>query len=851
MKQKTILITLFALLSTSLDMYGQNDQYSTGLFFSSHEEILDKRTSLCLTPDRSFVFNKSFSIEFDAKFRKGDGYYGLICRLIGDKSTNIDLISNLGSEKANFWLVVKDVIPLSYKLAEIPKGAFNSWIKIRMDIDMQNSKISVSFNGNKKEKTVKGISGLHDFEITFGACKNLKFLNADVSPMTIKDIVILNHNNKIFREWKLSKHSINEVYDEVATAKATVSNGRWLADKHIKWEKLKSLKVSHLIGIAKDEQEGVIYLIGQKYLLSYSVPTDKIDTIYYANGCPYNNYYNYFIFNSSSQQIWSYDFASSLINKFDFKNRSWEQSNFSYKEPDYAHHNKVISPVNGNLITFGGYGHYKYKSQFNIYDLSTNNWRQIDASNGIPPRYLSASGLDGNGHWLIFGGYGSKSGRQEVSPEFYYDLYSVDLKNYHVKKLCTYEVPAVPFVPCEGLVKKPNSNFFYTLFYNPDNFTSSLRLARFSTNDSKYTLYPDSIPYNFSDKESWCTFFLHEKSSTILAATAHKSDVEIYSLAYPPLLKSEVIQPAVSGRRWIVGLMVLVIFTGIICFLLIIFNRKKIQKKLHSLDIPFVASEGDKNMASFEIPKRKSKSSIYFLGGFQVFDREGNDITASFTPTLKQLFAIILLNTVKNGRGIYTNKLDEILWFDKSDNSARNNRNVSISKLRGLLEKVGNMVDIDQESSYWRVKMDGIYSDYMELTSMSEKFKHSDSGLTEAEILRFVQVAYQGELLPDFKIDWLDEFKADFSNLVLDTLSEFTTQPDVKKNHYLLNHIAECILKFDTTNEEAIVLKCTTLYKLGKKGLAKTAYDSFVREYYILLGTNYPVSFKDIIKQAN
>ena len=845
MKQRAILIILFACWSNCFVMFSKNDQNSSGLFFSSHEVTLDKRTSLYLTPDKPLVFNKAFSIEFQAKFRQGDGYYGLICRIIANKSTNIDLISNLASDKANFWLVVKDAIPISYKLDEIPKGSFNTWIKIRIDFDLQNSKICLTFNGNKREKFVKGLSELHDFDITFGACKNPKFLNTDVSPMTVKNIVILNHSNKAIRSWKLSKHSFNEVYDENISSKAIVSNGRWLADKHIKWEKLKSLKVSHLVGIAKNAKEGYFYLIGQKYLLSYSVSSDKIDTIYYKNGCPYNNYYNYFIYNSSTRQIWSYDFTSNIINKFDFTKKTWDQSSFEYKEPDYAHHNKIISPRNGNLITFGGYGHYKYKSQFNIYDLSDKKWLMVNASKDISPRYLSASGLDENNNWLIFGGYGSKSGRQEVSPEFFYDLYTVDLKNYKVKKLCTYKIPEIPFVPCEELVKKPHSNSFYTLLYNSGNFTSSLRLAEFRTDNSEYTIYPDSVPYNFSDIESWCTFFLYEKIPSIVVATAHKSDVEIYSIAYPPLLTSEVIQPVISNKHWIYGAFVLAFLLVVLGTVIMVFNKKKIKRKLIKYNLPLLTKDDNENVTNFEIPIRKSKSSIYLLGGFQVFDKTGSDITAAFTPTLKQLFIIVFLYTVKTGRGISTSKLNEILWFDKSDTSARNNRNVSISKLRGLLDKVGE-IDLEQENSYWRIRMEGVYSDFIELTSLNEKFKKPGSIPSEADILRFVHVAYQGVLLPNVQIDWIDEFKADFLNTILDLLSSFTENEEVKKNDHLLNYIADCILIHDTINEEAIALKCSILYRLGKKGLAKNAYDTFAREYKNLLGSDYPVSFNNL-----
>lgn len=842
-KLRTLLFSLIISLCTCFDMYSQNDQNSSGLFFSSHEVILDKRTSLSLTPDHPFNFKKKFSIQFDARFRRGDGYYGSICRIIGNGNTNIDLISNLASETANFSLVVTDTITYSYKLQEIPNSDFGKWIKVKMEFDLKNSTVSVSFNGVLKKKRVSGVSNLNNFDIVFGACSNPKFLNSDVSPMTLNNVVITDNNNNIYRHWKLTRHATNEVYDEIKGEKALVKNGTWLIDKHIKWEKEQSVKIQHLVGAAKNEVDGLIYFIGRDNMLIYSISDNSFDTITYSLGCPFKNYYNYYVYNRKTNKIISYDFKENKLNEFDIQTRTWGQSKFDYKEPDLAHHNKVISPIDGRLITFGGYGHYTYKGIIKTFSPTDTVWKTKDVSNEIFPRYLSAAGISNN-EWLIFGGYGSKSGRQEVSPEFYYDLYSYNIKTNNVKKVLQYKAPEIPFVPCEALIKRPGVNSFYTLLYNPNNFKTYLRLAEFNLSEPKYVIYSDSIPYDFSDIESWCTFFLDQKSSTLIAITLHNDDAAIFSLAYPALMSDDVIQSTKVFKTWIVWLFIFLIIIVLVA-LSVLFLRKK-KQVLKSVINNYVSLFDNQSFVSIDIPKRKSKSSIYFLGGFQVFDKEGEDISVAFTPTLKQLFIIILLNTVRNGRGISSNKLNELLWFDKSDNSARNNRNVSISKLRTILDKVGD-IDIDQESSYWRVKTTGVYSDYIELTSMSEKFRQQNSSLTDDEVLHFVQVAFRGELLPDFQIDWLDEFKADFSNLVLDTLSKFTTQSDVRKNLPLLNHIAECILKFDTTNEEAIVLKCTTLYRLGKKGLAKTAYDSFVREYHNLLGAKYPVTFNDMI----
>ena len=98
------LVILFSILFYGLDTFCQ-DEVLSGLFFSSHEVIQEKRTSLNLTPSGAFNYPDGFSLEMEANFRRGDGYYGYIFRIIGDEHTNIDLVSNLASTSSNFWLV--------------------------------------------------------------------------------------------------------------------------------------------------------------------------------------------------------------------------------------------------------------------------------------------------------------------------------------------------------------------------------------------------------------------------------------------------------------------------------------------------------------------------------------------------------------------------------------------------------------------------------------------------------------------------------------------------------------------------------------------------------------------------
>jgi hypothetical protein len=49
------------------------------------------------------------------------------------------------------------------------------------------------------------------------------------------------------------------------------------------------------------------------------------------------------------------------------------------------------------------------------------------------------------------------------------------------------------------------------------------------------------------------------------------------------------------------------------------------------------------------------------FGDFKAISKEGQDITGSFAPILRQLFLIIMLYTIKNGKGISSIKLKEFL----------------------------------------------------------------------------------------------------------------------------------------------------------------------------------------------
>ena len=230
------------------------------------------------------------------------------------------------------------------------------------------------------------------------------------------------------------------------------------------------------------------------------------------------------------------------------------------------------------------------------------------------------------------------------------------------------------------------------------------------------------------------------------------------------------------------------------------------------------------------------------FGGFQVIDSDGNDITGSFTPLLKKLLLFIMLNSLKQNKGVSSQILSETFWFDKSTESARNNRAVNIVKLKSLIDKVGQAT-ISKDTGYWKFEYDPAtmnidYADYLNILG-----KHGD--MNRADISDLLSIIDNGSFLQNTNAEWLDQYKSEVSNEIIDALVDFIGKSDPEPDFIL--HLANCMFTFDIASEEAMILQCQTLFKLGKHSLAKKSYAKFVKEYETLYDEEYSRSFSNVL----
>jgi hypothetical protein len=271
-------------------------------------------------------------------------------------------------------------------------------------------------------------------------------------------------------------------------------------------------------------------------------------------------------------------------------------------------------------------------------------------------------------------------------------------------------------------------------------------------------------------------------------------------------------------------------------------------------------------------PAPARRSSIWLFGPFEVIDKEGHDITRLFTPLLKELFLIITTYTIRNGKGISSEGLNELLWHDKAEKDAKNNRSVNIAKLKVILEKIGHCV-INKESGYWQFQLlepqaspDPAHEpqaspdphpardpqaspdppttlDYRRFANLVQGHPVTDT----AFIHQLLDIIKRGPFLYQTEYNWLDDIKSDISNTIIDRCLNYIQSHDIAEFPEFIIEIANCIFYFDQLNEDALAFKCKSLILIKRHTLASNTYHKFVKDYKDIYSTDFDKTLQEII----
>lgn len=832
--KKFILLSL--LLSCFITTHAKD--INTGLFINSNHYKGEKRTSLSLENEKPISLKKETKLSFDMYIRNENPVFGFVFRIVTNTQENIDLVFSPGFGFGNtLALVINDK---TYPIAE--NLVYEKWIPVQITLSKKDNNLTLNY-GEDKAKFAHSFEQTESFITQFGVCKYDKFTSNDSAPINIKNIKIFQ-NDRLFRYWKLGKNAGNICYDEISNVPAIVTNSHWLIDDNSHWKTIYELHTKIAPQYAFDSKRGIIYIVeNSQKIRTFNIHTKKDSVIFIRKGYLAGEKVSQLIFDPTQNSLISYNLTEKRLSYFKVGSSEWSSEIPPQDDSRFWDHTASFYPKDSSLYTFGGYGHFEYNNK--LYHINLKNGKFTEKI--IPeifPRYTPTSTIVGD-KMYIFGGRGSKQGRQELSPQSFYDLYSIDLKTFKTNKLWEYKGTQYTFMPGSNMVYMPSEKCFYTITNVDGN-----RLAKFAMNDSTITFIGKSTKEDIQVDYLYQTLYYSPELSKFFAVVTlqntNSGKLRIFEIDYPTINEFDAVQKPVQKSK-------IPYFILIVCLLLLIARFWFIRKKKKTVDtkmekvstdvpqkaVPVVAHE---TLTSLPLFFNRTKSSICLLGGFSVYNKNGIDITDKFSPTLKNLLILLIVSSEKGTRRITGDSINQLLWGDKYADSARNNRNVSVRKLRILLEDVGDF-EI-RSSNYWSVSYGpNIFCDYHQVM---EYIQHPDLTQDEASFNKLIELILYGPLLPDIALAWMDGFKSDLSNLVIDLLNDLLEKMSEEDTQSRIR-IADAILSHDVLNEEALRIKCRALFYSEKKGPAKNAYDNFCKEYLTLIGEPYDHTFVEII----
>jgi len=811
-----------------------------GLQFNSEDSLLTQRTSYRVFSKDPPVFQDHFFISFDLSLWD-NANLGYVFNLAGnDNSYSLSYLYANGTGTLNFNIDRKSnkiSIPLPASLLKK-----RNWFKVRIDLDLAADKVLIHIDNKTWQAEKLGFRDNMAANLVFG--KNPYY--TEVPNMALRNLGIGDGHQAY--SFPLNEWTGTEVHDSNGDAAGIVENPVWLINGSWFWQPVYTESAKDVAGLNFNPLQQNLFIFTRDSLVTYNPEGKRVTAEPYANKLPVNMVLGKSIFNGRENKCYIYELfdiakgAPSVASlNMDKGNLKWTTVGRDALPFQLHHHNIFYDLQQEKIYLFGGYGSYHYHNNFLEYDDSTDKWiKATFKGDTITPRFFAATGpADQADEIFLFGGYGNESGNQVVGGKQYYDCYRINLKDHSIKK-CWQIAPANDvFVPANNLILSKDKKYFYALCYPHEIAKTELRLYKFSVADGSYEVVSAPIPMASLRIESDVNLFYSRKTDEFFCtvqefADRNSSVIKVYALTSEPVSAATYLaslQPRKRPHtaRALYLLILLLPLGGLTWFLL----KQRLKPKrpgakragAETTPQPAIA-------AAAETPR----NTVFLLGEFAAWSRQGNDITHLFSPKIKQLFVLILLNS-KDGKGISSRKISTLLWPEKDLTRTKNIRGVTFNHLRSILGDIDGIGLIFQNDSY-SFRLDPAFScDFVTLANAAP-----------ATIMDHFPLITRGPLLPDFPESLIDDCRSAFETRIIDLLL-----PQLKAHYDAHDYkgtigIARSILHRDAFNEEALRYQLRSYRRLRGIDYTRKAYDQFTQDYQRSLGVEFHVSFDNIVQ---
>ncbi|HEY8930064.1 MAG TPA: kelch repeat-containing protein [Mucilaginibacter sp.] len=822
-----------------------------GLQFNSNDSLLAKRTSYQVFKNDPPTFSGHLYINFDLSLWDNE-HLGYIINITDSKNNSYSLSSiYTGAPFLNFNIDSKsNKIKIPLTLAQLKK---RNWMPVKIDLDLKANTVRLFINGVWYHADGFDFGGTITPKIYFG--KNEHY--SDVPKMAVRNLTI-GDGSKTY-SFPLNEWSGKNVLSSDGDEMGTVDNPVWLINESYFWAYRLTKAFKEVAGVNFDQTAQKLLMFKSDSLIVYDVQRNNLTEQAFQNKCPLPLHLGKSIINTKENKLYAYETLKApkqfqpahSIAALDLNTLKWDITGDGTIAEQRHHHNIFYDNTEDKLYLFGGYGSFSYYKDFFEYNKTTDTWDKIVfTGDKIMPRFFSGfSKADENNDVYIFGGYGNQSGNQVVGGQHFYDLYRVNLTNHTIKKLWEIKPPAVDFVAANNLIISKDKQYFYAICYAHDKPKTSLSLYKFSIKDGSYEVVSGNIPAKGERIESDINLFYNTKQEIFYCAiqeftTPDYSTVRVYSLASPPVREQDYlasIQPNLSSG-WTIRihylswwLLFFIVFASAAYF----YFRKKRKSK----ETP---EEIDHDIAISTVHKKedeKRPNALYLLGDFTVYDKASRDITHLFSPKIKQLFILVLLNSENDG-GVTSKKISATLWPEKDIAKSKNIKGVTINHLRNILVDINGIELAFVNDTYRFTMTDELWCDYFVVENALKELRNG-SPMANG-VLNYIDLIARGSLLREIAEPWLDAIKQNYEEALTAEMSPAVKNIYEAGDYRKTLEIARVILNIDPFNDIAIKYKLKALRRIKGVEHAHKIYNDFAAEYEKSLGEAYPVPFDKI-----
>lgn len=840
-----IFLLIILCFSNSLTQQAQNGFYDGIVFRNWYSEIdstervpspYKSRYTLKISNKDTEKITGVFTVSFDMAVWNSN-YFGYILGIANSSKNFLHFTLDHFSNKDTIYLALsrtgKGVLVKIPILKE--KMKYFNWFSPSLSIDLNKKKIISSIDG--KIDT----SSCSDLPDQFNASVNLGYdvTYQDVARVAIKNLQlkkISNGKSQTLINIPFNEHEGEHVKDIITDSDYKIENSDWVSDFYNKFHLIKQFTIPDSTQIAYDENNLKIFIVEPKRILIVNLFTYKVEIIESENSVPAFEYRAYY--HSISDRLFTYHAGLGELSEFDWKTKRWTPIDNANNSDLYYRHTIYSKNNTDEIFAYFGYGWYQFRNSLNKYDFSKKKWNELEIGGENIP-FVDATGYKPhNSNIVIFcGGDGNESGKQLDGNLIYEIMWKLNLDSF-TNTILWWNKNEPLFRRIAPLHYDTTTNSLYTLNFKTN--PNRQAIFRFDLNNFSFTQFSDfhvdcewihSAFYSGSEKK----FYVFCKSDSA------RNTLKIYSINFNPEyvykpLNAELVTPTNNEKYY---LAILAISSIIILFIVLYHKKSKIEKVIEK-----------PTNAEMNIPPNSSSSKIFLFGEFEIFNSYGANVTGSFTGKVKQLLLIILVypymkNRNNGGEGIHIDKITNYIWPDLYADRLKNNRNVTIARLRKLLKENLNIELINDNHFLSLATPSEFECDFWNYINYRVKSKNDESN--QSEDIENSSIVARGNLLNEESYEWLDAYKISISEEINKKLTQMLEEYSKIKEYEKTIQVCDIMLKIDPVDEAAMKKKISSLIELDKKNISKKVYENFCREYQRFYAEEYQIGYEEII----